>query len=322
MQQEGSLTVVAHAALEMPNVETFGKQDPYMQFSLNLNDKSSWQKTHTQKDAGTNATWNQSFEIPLRGEPELYVEVMDEETGVDELIGFAAIPIAPVAQAPGGYINGLFDLYTVKGKSGGVLHLSLTVRGFNSPPPAYGQYDQPVRGHSYVNEEHLNRCKSLRNKAIAGDIGTAVLGGALAIGAGFLGHKLYQEHEQREQEEEEMELEKRRMEEERERLEREREEMEREREEMERRQQEEEERRQQEEEEQQEECEEEHHYHQEDQCNDEDHGYGDVAEWDPIGTYAPGDRVQYHGHTYICLQGHTSNPTWMPGAAHSLWQPE
>lgn len=315
MQQEGSLTVVAHAALEMPNVETFGKQDPYMQFSLNLNDKSSWQKTHTQKDAGTNATWNQSFEIPLRGEPELYVEVMDEETGVDELIGFAAIPIAPVAQAPGGYINGLFDLYTVKGKSGGVLHLSLTVRGFNSPPPAYGQYDQPVRGHSYVNEEHLNRCKSLRNKAIAGDIGTAVLGGALAIGAGFLGHKLYQEHEQREQEEEEMELEKQRMEEERERLEREREEMER-------RQQEEEERRQQEEEEQQEECEEEHHYHQEDQCNDEDHGYGDVAEWDPIGTYAPGDRVQYHGHTYICLQGHTSNPTWMPGAAHSLWQPE
>lgn len=321
MQQEGSLTIVAHAAMEMPNVETFGKQDPYLQFSLNLNDKSSWQKSHTQKDAGKNATWNQSFEIPLRGEPELYVEVMDEETGVDELIGFAAIPIAPVAQAPGGYVNGLFDLYTVKGKSGGVLHLSLTVRGFNSPPPAYGQYDQPVRGHSYVNEEHLNRCKSLRNKAIAGDIGTAVLGGALAIGAGFLGHKLYQEHERREQEEEEMELEKQRMEEERERLEREREEMEREREEMERCRQEEE----QQEEEEREECEEEHHCHHEDQCNEEEGGYGgygDAAEWDPIGTYAPGDRVEYHGHTYICLQGHTSNPTWMPGAAHSLWQPE
>ncbi|KAI7886205.1 hypothetical protein K492DRAFT_178350 [Lichtheimia hyalospora FSU 10163] len=91
--------------------------------------------------------------------------------------------------------------------------------------------------------------------------------------------------------------------------------MEREREEMERRQQE---------EEQEEECEE-HHCHDEDQCNDDNGGYGgygDVAEWDPIGTYAPGDRVEYHGHTYICLQGHTSNPTWMPGAAHSLWQPE
>ncbi|KAG1243303.1 hypothetical protein G6F68_015873 [Rhizopus microsporus] len=53
-------------------------------------------------------------------------------------------------------------------------------------------------------------------------------------------------------------------------------------------------------------------------CDSDDDHSG--KNWNPTGTYAAGDRVKYHGKTYVCLQGHTSNPTWTPDAAHSLWQ--
>ncbi|KAF9918642.1 hypothetical protein FBU30_011333 [Linnemannia zychae] len=43
-------------------------------------------------------------------------------------------------------------------------------------------------------------------------------------------------------------------------------------------------------------------------------------EWDSVGTYSAGDKVEFHGREYICLQAHTSNPTWEPTAAHSLWR--
>ena len=44
------------------------------------------------------------------------------------------------------------------------------------------------------------------------------------------------------------------------------------------------------------------------------------ADWDgnSIG-YVAGDRVQYNGKLYKCLQGHTSQADWAPEAAPSLW---
>lgn len=36
-------------------------------------------------------------------------------------------------------------------------------------------------------------------------------------------------------------------------------------------------------------------------------------------VYAVGDRVQYNGVAYKCLQGHTSQVTWTPADAPSLW---
>ena len=42
--------------------------------------------------------------------------------------------------------------------------------------------------------------------------------------------------------------------------------------------------------------------------------------WDGDGTaYAVGDRVQYAGALYKCLQAHTSQATWTPTDAPSLW---
>ncbi len=42
--------------------------------------------------------------------------------------------------------------------------------------------------------------------------------------------------------------------------------------------------------------------------------------WTGDGTaYAVGDRVQYAGALYKCLQAHTSQATWTPTDAPSLW---
>lgn len=44
------------------------------------------------------------------------------------------------------------------------------------------------------------------------------------------------------------------------------------------------------------------------------------AYWDENGLgYVAGDRVQYNGKLYKCLQGHTSQADWSPEAAPSLW---
>ena len=42
-------------------------------------------------------------------------------------------------------------------------------------------------------------------------------------------------------------------------------------------------------------------------------------EWDPSKLYTAGDRVQYGGVLYKCLQAHTAQETWSPTASPSLW---
>ena len=49
----------------------------------------------------------------------------------------------------------------------------------------------------------------------------------------------------------------------------------------------------------------------------------DVAElfpmWKVDHAYQTGDRVQYDGKLYKCLQAHTSQADWIPSTAVSLW---
>ncbi|KAI8081352.1 uncharacterized protein BX664DRAFT_302005 [Halteromyces radiatus] len=334
--QSESQTLIVNAvgANFQKDGQKLGTQDPYMQFTLNLEDKKSFQKTYTAKNGGKTPSWNQSFNLPLQGEPDLFIEVLDKETTADALIGFAAIPINQVVHAQGGSINGLFDLYDVKNNVVGEINLILQAQGFqnssNQQPPS-----SPVRFQSYVHEVHQKRCKSLRTKEHVAEAGTAILGGALAIGAGLLGKKLYDDHKKEEQEEKDRaeEEERRRQEfsQREEELKRREEEFGRreqeEQQERERREQEERERREREERERREREERQHQHHKKkSHCNDDDdedchHSRKKcVDEWDPVGTYKAGDRVEYHGRTYLCLQGHTSNPTWKPNAASSLWE--
>jgi hypothetical protein len=42
--------------------------------------------------------------------------------------------------------------------------------------------------------------------------------------------------------------------------------------------------------------------------------------WQAGKTYAPGDKVNYSGVGYECIQGHTSERGWTPNAVPALWQ--
>lgn len=45
----------------------------------------------------------------------------------------------------------------------------------------------------------------------------------------------------------------------------------------------------------------------------------DAENWEPDTAYPVGDRRQYGGKLYKCLQAHTSQATWTPTDAPSLW---
>lgn len=191
-ESEASLTVNVVSASDLINVQTMGKQDPFLQLSLNFQEKDNFVKTFTHKDGGSSATWNQTFKFPLNGEPELYIEVLDKEASVDEIIGFAAIPIAQVIYAQGAYLNGLFNIYDTKGDRAGLVHLQLAAKGF--PNSETADFDtEPVQGESVVNDEHCARMRSNEKKATGVSVAGGIFGAGLAIGAGLFAKKLYDE---------------------------------------------------------------------------------------------------------------------------------
>ncbi|KAF9918172.1 hypothetical protein BX616_010044, partial [Lobosporangium transversale] len=353
-----TLAITVHSATFLKDVEAFGKQDPYLRLSLDLDNAKSFQKTFVHKNAGKNPVWNQSFTLPLNGESELYIEIMDEETTADAVIAYAAIPINQVIHAAGGSFNGTFEVYTAGGKPNGTVDLTLTaynVPGLQTTSVKNHNTSSAttsfVRGQSHINEIHQKRIRSIKNKEAMADAGMAVAGGLLAVAGGLLANKVSNDQRRQEQERKEAEYQKQV---EREKFESERKRFEEERASFERAQVEEQtrlereqikissssssslERR-------------EEHYNSNHQdrsrcehnsgnhCHDRHscscscshcHGSCDgghskkhgTRDWDPVGTYAAGDKVKYHGRDYICLQGHTSNPTWEPTQAHSLWR--
>ncbi|KAI7852284.1 hypothetical protein BDC45DRAFT_571232 [Circinella umbellata] len=181
------INVTFHSATNLKDVD-IGRNDPYIKFTTNIENSDSFQETTVKEDAGANATFEESFTIQINEETtDLYVEVMDHEKGVDQIIGFAAIPLV---QVNNGGLNGLFDIYTIKGETAGLLNITLGEPEDNSARP----------GKSYINDDHLERAKSLKHKALAGDIGEVAVGAGLALGAGFLGKKLFEEYKARQAE--------------------------------------------------------------------------------------------------------------------------
>ncbi|KAG0379325.1 hypothetical protein BGX24_000882 [Mortierella sp. AD032] len=359
-QGQPTLSITAHGAQNLQDVETIGKQDPYVQFSVDSQNAKSFQKSYVHKDAGKTPTWNQSFSIPLAGEPELFVEIMDEETTADAVVAFCAIPINQVVHAPGGVFNGIFDVYTPSGKTQGEINLTLTahnVPGQNTSPAQQG--GQPVRGTSHISEIHQKRVKSLANKEKAADAGGIALGGLLAVGAGLLANKLVNDNKKEEEAKKEAE---RAAAAERERFDTEKKQLEAQRLQFEQ---------QQHQSQQQQHIQvqgqghvqqphyqpQDHHQggghdqsgkHKKDKKDKKDkknkhHGGSDSdsssdsdsgsdsdndkkkkkggKKWEAHGRwYSPGDKVKFDGDKYICLQGHNSQSDWAPTVAHSLWR--
>ncbi|KAI9309626.1 hypothetical protein BJ944DRAFT_258229 [Cunninghamella echinulata] len=187
-----SITVTAVGAQLEKDIETIGKQDPYLRASVDLNDDDSYQKTFTDKNAGKTPHWNQSFTFELNGEPDIFIEIMDEEKGIDAIIGFAAIPISQAVDAPHAAINGQFNVFDYKGNITGQVNLILQAHGFNNSSNV--QPEDIIDGQSYLNEDQKARAKKIHRKEIAGDVGTAA---AALLGGVLLGKTLYDKHKEK-----------------------------------------------------------------------------------------------------------------------------
>ncbi|KAK3841676.1 MAG: C2 domain-containing protein, partial [Linnemannia gamsii] len=324
-----TLSITAHGAQNLQDVETIGKQDPYVQFSVDPQNAKSFQKSYVHKDAGKTPTWNQSFSIPLAGEPELFVEIMDEETTADAVIAFCAIPINQVVHAPGGVFNGIFDVYTPSGKTQGEINLTLTahnVPGQNTSPAQQG--GQPVKGTSHISEIHQKRVKSLANKEKAADAGGIAFGGLLAVGAGLLANKLVNDNKKEEEAKKEAE---RAAAAERERFDTEKKQLEAQRLQFEQQQHQAQQQQHIQDKKDKKDKKNKHHGGSDsDSSSDSDSGSDSDNDkkkkkggkkWEAHGRwYSPGDKVKFDGDKYICLQGHNSQSDWAPTVAHSLWR--
>lgn len=81
---KGKLTVTIHKAIDLKDVQTFGKQDPYCKLSIG-NEQFN---TRIVKGGGKNPSWEQAFLFNLTGvEDALHIKINDQETTIDRPIG-------------------------------------------------------------------------------------------------------------------------------------------------------------------------------------------------------------------------------------------
>jgi len=195
---QGSLTLTVHSAQDLADVEHFGKNDPFFQFTSDITNPKSFQKTKTINNAGKNCNWNETFNVSLHGQSELFCEVLDDEKTVDAIIGFCAIPLNQVINAPGGQMNGVFEIFAPSGKRAGEVNLTLVVHGASgnqtqSTGSGMGQvlHSGPTKGKSYINELHKKRAKSMKSKEEAADAAGVAATGIFAVGAGYVANKMF-----------------------------------------------------------------------------------------------------------------------------------
>ncbi|KAG0205278.1 hypothetical protein BGX28_003080 [Mortierella sp. GBA30] len=177
-----TIKITVHKAEHLDDVEHFGKNDPYVKATLNFKDKDSYQKTSVKKNAGRHAEWNETLTldnyIPSEHH-ELYVEIFDSDMGVDPPIGFCAIPLRQINDAPNKVFRGQFQLYTPKGKEKGTVSLTVAVVQAGHAVP---QSNLPeVKGISQIVTDHQHRMQSSKRNEKFSDIGmtAAAIGGLI-----------------------------------------------------------------------------------------------------------------------------------------------
>ncbi|CAO3635743.1 unnamed protein product [Cunninghamella echinulata] len=170
-----AIIVTAVSARFEKDGELIGKQDPYLQASLDLNVKESYRKTYVAKNSGTEPEWNQTLEFNYNGENEIYVEILDNEKGVDGVIGYTTIPLKNIINSDNAVVNGQFPLFDYKGENTGVVVLVIKARGFENSSDVVPEYT--TSGDAYLNEDQQTRAKKIHNKELAGDVASGLAGG-------------------------------------------------------------------------------------------------------------------------------------------------
>ncbi|CAB4416486.1 unnamed protein product [Rhizophagus irregularis] len=137
----GNLEVTVVEGKKLKESDFFDKTNPYVCLSL---DKHNKQKTCAIQNAGSGATWNEKFNFDvLEGRYELYIEVLDDVSSNDDLIGGAAVPLYEVFQQ--GHVDNWFNITRPSGKPAGEIHLSMNFKnqGPTSGPPGHTPYPVP-----------------------------------------------------------------------------------------------------------------------------------------------------------------------------------
>ncbi|KAG0362382.1 hypothetical protein BG005_005844 [Podila minutissima] len=117
-----TIQVIVHRVESLDDVEHMGKNDPYVQLTTDLTDKEGYKKTTVKKNAGRNAEFEEHLTLDSydqQSDNYLFVEVLESDVGIDPPIGFTAIPLLQVKEAPHHALKGEFQLYTPKGKEKG-----------------------------------------------------------------------------------------------------------------------------------------------------------------------------------------------------------
>ncbi|KAG0222411.1 hypothetical protein BGX31_009163 [Mortierella sp. GBA43] len=182
-----SLHIVARHADKLRDVESFGKNDPYARFSLNIDDKDSFKKTTVMKNAGRNVEWNEEITLDNYDpdlHPKLYVEVMDDEHLADAVIGFAAIPLYQVNDAYGRTFKGRFPLHDDDFKRKGTISLTITVTDEGESAPRNDEPEQ--EGIADTTDDHKSRIKTLKRLEHASDAAAIAVGIGAIFGAKHL----------------------------------------------------------------------------------------------------------------------------------------
>ncbi|KAF9973326.1 hypothetical protein BGZ73_003438 [Actinomortierella ambigua] len=189
---ERVLDVTVHHAERLKDVERFGKNDPYVRLFTDLRHADKGVSTFVAKNQGNNPKWGQTLSLEnIKDDAQyLYLDVMDDEKGADEVIGFAAIPLSQVAQHQPPIFAGTFDIYDDKGKAHGTIYLTMRFRHKHEPATtAIHEGTSKRHGTSVVLDDHYKHIKKLVRKEKLDDTGKVAAGVALMAGAAHLLHK-------------------------------------------------------------------------------------------------------------------------------------
>ncbi|KAG9325556.1 hypothetical protein KVV02_004858 [Mortierella alpina] len=195
-----NLEITVHSCHNLDDVERFGQNDAYVRLGFQLKKTDDFQKTIIKK--GKNPSWEQIVVLrDLRPEYEnLYVEVMDEEKGTDEIISYCAIPLSQIYSHQDQRCSAKFALFTPKSAQKGEISLTIRVLPLGQEAGSALTYEgSEKKGISKLDPEHEKRVKTLKLKESAEDA-IKVAGTAAAVGAavyGLFGDKKKAEGEKR-----------------------------------------------------------------------------------------------------------------------------
>ncbi|KAF9568825.1 hypothetical protein EC968_002846 [Mortierella alpina] len=178
-----SLCITVHKADNLKDVEHLGKNDPYVQVTFNFEDKASFKKTNIKKNAGKHAVWEENLILDNytpNVQHNLYVEVLEDDIGVDPPIAFASIPLNQIHSTPGQPFRGLFPLYTASGKERGSISLTLVV--FQSGQAVPNVSAPEVPGRSEMDAKHHKRIEGMKKMEKVSDLG--MVAGAIGAAVG------------------------------------------------------------------------------------------------------------------------------------------